>query len=246
VNGDEFLEIVKKRRSIRAFDSKPVSDEDVQKVLEAGRWAMCGANTQPWEYIVVRDKAVIKQIADAKKLAYSEKYELEQTKLEELRVIQCRSFEKEPGFVDAPVLIVVCGDRRTFQATCLTAHFIIGEGGLSASYLKNMANTTQLMNLEAAALGIGSEWISVGKLWETEIRKILDIPEVIDVHTMVALGYPSYTPKPVWKRPLKDMVHYEKYDRSKYRTAEDIHKFLFELRRKSTTGYINLTDDGEK
>lgn len=44
---DELLEFMKKRRSIRRFKSDAVPDEHIEKMLEAGRWAMSGANTQP-------------------------------------------------------------------------------------------------------------------------------------------------------------------------------------------------------
>jgi len=44
---DEFLELVKKRRSIRRFKPDPIPEECVMKILEAGRWAMSGANAQP-------------------------------------------------------------------------------------------------------------------------------------------------------------------------------------------------------
>ena len=48
----EFLRLVQQRRSIRAFTSDPVSDELVDQIIEAARWAPSGANSQPWEFIV--------------------------------------------------------------------------------------------------------------------------------------------------------------------------------------------------
>ena len=52
---DTLLKIIKSRRSIRKYKSDPVSLEDVMKVLEAARWAPSGNNSQPWEFVVVRD-----------------------------------------------------------------------------------------------------------------------------------------------------------------------------------------------
>jgi nitroreductase len=48
MNIEQFLELAKKRRSIRRFKPDPVPDEIIQKILEAARWAMSGANGQPW------------------------------------------------------------------------------------------------------------------------------------------------------------------------------------------------------
>ena len=53
-----LLELVKKRRSIRRFRSDPVPDEYIEKIIEAGRWAPSGYNSQPWEFLVIKDKVL--------------------------------------------------------------------------------------------------------------------------------------------------------------------------------------------
>ncbi len=54
----DILDIIKSRRSIRKFDAQEVSDEIIQKVLEAGRWAPSGLNNQPWRFALIRDKSL--------------------------------------------------------------------------------------------------------------------------------------------------------------------------------------------
>jgi len=58
-------EVIKNRRSIRKYSDKKVEDEKVMTILEAGRWAPSASNRQPWHFIVVRDKAMRKKLADA-------------------------------------------------------------------------------------------------------------------------------------------------------------------------------------
>ena len=53
---DEFLELARRRRNIRKFKPDPISDECVEKMIDAARWAQSGANAQPWEFIVIKDK----------------------------------------------------------------------------------------------------------------------------------------------------------------------------------------------
>jgi nitroreductase len=143
----------------------------------------------------------------------------------------------EPSFKDAPVLIVIVGDRRTYQATVLGANFLVTEGAADAIYLKNMANATQNLHLAAAAAGLGSEWISVNRPWGQALKKILGIPEILEVQTLAAMGYPAYTPRTSYRRPLADILHYDKYDRSKYRGGEDIYKYLAVLRENTEPPY---------
>lgn len=57
-----FLELAKKRFSLRSYSSKPVSDEDLNYVLEAGRIAPSAVNYQPWIFLVIRDPENLKQV----------------------------------------------------------------------------------------------------------------------------------------------------------------------------------------
>jgi nitroreductase len=58
-----MLDIIKTRRSIRRFKPEPISDELLEKILEAGRWAPSGLNNQAWRFAVVTDKETIKKIS---------------------------------------------------------------------------------------------------------------------------------------------------------------------------------------
>jgi len=234
---DDFLELVHTRRSIRRFKPDAVPQDILEKILEAGRWAMSGANAQPWEFVVVRDAQMRTKVVDSWLAPNQEAYVIEQTRVPEARHHQLLSPLTTPSFKDAPVLIVMVGDRRTYQATVLGANFLVTEGAADAIYLKNMANVTQNLHLAAAAAGLGSEWISVNRLWGQALKKILDIPEILEVQTLAAIGYPAYKPGPSFRRPLADIVHYDKYDRSRYRTGEDIFKYLVALRQNTEPPY---------
>ncbi len=48
-----------KRRSGRAFSDKPISDDMLESILEAGRWAPSCMNTQAWNFVVLRDPEVL-------------------------------------------------------------------------------------------------------------------------------------------------------------------------------------------
>lgn len=239
---DGFLELVKSRRTIRRFKSDPVPDECIEKILEAARWAQSGGNGQPWEFIVIKNRETIRKIADLLQEHRKRTWAIEKTRLEELRH---RSSVDGPGerqgFIDAPVLIVLCGDPRTVQATVLITHFLHNEGGPAAHFLKNMANATQIMTLAAAACGLTSQWVSANYAYEAKLKALLKIPDELVVHTLVPIGYPAYKARPPYRRELKEMVHYEEYDQSKYRDGEAIFQFLLELRKRTDSAYRRLT-----
>ena len=62
MNGKELLEIIKKRRSVRVYKSGKVTEDQLELILEAARWAPSGANTQPWEFVVTRDREKMKKV----------------------------------------------------------------------------------------------------------------------------------------------------------------------------------------
>ena len=59
------LEAIRERRSSVNFKSTPVSDEDLDAILEAGRWAPSWTNTQPWRFIVVKDEQIKEKMSEA-------------------------------------------------------------------------------------------------------------------------------------------------------------------------------------
>jgi nitroreductase len=59
-----FLDLARARRSVRRYRPDPVPDELLDQVLEAGRWAPSAVNSQPWEFIVVRDPQVKEALYD--------------------------------------------------------------------------------------------------------------------------------------------------------------------------------------
>jgi nitroreductase len=87
---EAVLALLKGRRSIRRYHPDPVPDEMIEQLLEAGQWAPSASNRQPWQFIVVRDEAILKQVAQ-----HAAYYFIRWAHVEE-----------------APLLIVLCGDAR--------------------------------------------------------------------------------------------------------------------------------------
>src|SRR5258706_12140932 len=62
---DELQSLVEQRRSIRGYDEqRDVADKTIRNILNCARWAPSGGNGQPWEFLIVRDRATRQQIAD--------------------------------------------------------------------------------------------------------------------------------------------------------------------------------------
>ena len=63
----KMIEAIYKRRSVRHFLQKPVPEEDLDQILEAGMWAPSEKNAQPWKFLVVRGverKSMVKALKE--------------------------------------------------------------------------------------------------------------------------------------------------------------------------------------
>lgn len=61
----EFMDVIRKRRSIRKYKPEIVADDKLTNILEAARLAPSGSNRQSWKFIVVRDKEKKAKLAEA-------------------------------------------------------------------------------------------------------------------------------------------------------------------------------------
>src|SRR6185312_1769766 len=59
----ETWDAITSRRNVREFDDRPIGDEDLERILEAGRRAPSSRNWQPWDFIAVTDRAQLSELA---------------------------------------------------------------------------------------------------------------------------------------------------------------------------------------
>ena len=109
MDGKKFLDLVRTRRSVRVYKHGKVTDRQLEMILEAARWAPSGANTQPWELIVTRDRE--KKMRRVRKI-YDQEWR--QRKLED--PVHYKGLKKD--YVgDVSVLVLACADPRASRAT---------------------------------------------------------------------------------------------------------------------------------
>ncbi|MDP2744650.1 MAG: nitroreductase family protein [Dehalococcoidia bacterium] len=235
---EDFLGLLKNRRTIRHFKPDPLPKGAIEKILEAGRWAMSGGNGQPWEFLVVTDRVTKAKVGAIINGRQERHWALEQTREQRYR----HPGHFRPGLVpdqvrmvnEAPALIILLGDPRTFQATVIGNQFFSGEHDI---FHMNLGNSAMIMNLAAASLGLGAAWQTIDRPSEHQLKELLGIPLEYKIYVQIPVGYPVKTPPPQYRRTLKEVAHYGKYDKSKYRTHDEIREWLAQCRLGSLPSY---------
>ncbi|MBD3321962.1 MAG: nitroreductase [Chitinivibrionales bacterium] len=108
-----FLDIVKSRFSVRGYENKPVEDEKIGAVLEAGRLAPSACNIQPWHFVVIKNESTKHRM----KRVYDREWFLSAPVIIavciETASAWCRMDRKSYGFVDAAIAM----DHMVLAAT---------------------------------------------------------------------------------------------------------------------------------
>ncbi len=196
MNSEGLLKIMQARRSVRVYKSGKVSDKQLEMILEAGRFAPSGANTQPWEFVVTRDHARMKRVRQI----YDNEWK--QRKIED--PVHYKGLKKD--YVgDVSVLVLVCGDPRTKQVYLTTSQ----PGDREKLFQASMANAVEHMMLAAASMRLGTVWVSVREEVEPELRDLFKVPQPIRLLWVVPIGHPRSWPKAKPRRKISAFTHHE-------------------------------------
>lgn len=178
---NETIKVLLERRSIRAYENKPVSKEDLDTIVQCGLYAATAMGIQPWHLTVVTDRAVLDAITKANSVAVLNDPNAPDTMKETIRN---GTFDTFRG---APCAILVSGenDKDMTIADC--------------------ANATENMAIAAKALGLGSCYIASFKVCMLapggdEMKKLAGIPEGYIPYFALAIGHPAECPEPAPRR----------------------------------------------
>jgi nitroreductase len=245
---EQFLELCRYRRSIRRFKPDPLPEGTAEKILECARLSMSGANSQSWEFIVVKNKETIKKVVEA----YEKKCLPLTASMEKMRAAKYRhptfNFPDEEydqkakaisaGWKDAPLLIIPLYDPRKQWGTVLVGHGELSwaqpQGAIGASTHGHM---NMIIHLAAASLGLGSARIDIG--CQSPFREILGYPEPLTAGPIIPIGYRAYEPGQCtpYRWPLEKLVHYDKYNMELFLKNEDILQYILGIRKLGRPGY---------
>lgn len=193
----DLMEITKKRHTVRKYSDKPLEQEKLNKILEAGRWAPTAVNAQPQRIYVLSSEEQLSKVREFCSFGFSQKY------VDLAKECDDKDNGKINLYYGAPCVLMVCYDK----AACWK-HPQSGE----SSGLTDAVIVTTHMMLEAASLDVGSAWISYFD--KDKARELLNIPNEYEVVCMLYLGYPADDFKPNTRlggcrKPIEETCFYQ-------------------------------------
>jgi nitroreductase/NAD-dependent dihydropyrimidine dehydrogenase PreA subunit len=186
IEPNQLLNFIKFRRSVRQFKKKPVEDEKILNIIEAGRFTATGSNSQNVSYTVVKEGIAQLRSLALKRLSHIARATLSEQQPNTVlgrnymeRWIQMYEADKsQPGnndslFFNAPVVIAIVADSPV-----------------------NAALAASNMELMAVAQGLGSLFSGFfvrSAQQNLQIKEFLGLSESQEVMVCMVLGYPNVT-----------------------------------------------------
>lgn len=217
----ELAELIKKRRSIRAWEDRPVPEELLLQAVELATWAPNGANAQIWHFYIILDRDTIKAIADAAQTARDNMASWPE-------MAQFGGFPRPAApqgattpaaprrmpLSDAPAMILVGANKRTNPIDRVlserakvdekAAEMLQWSTALNPRVQSVSAGIAYLL-LVLHQMGLGATWMT-GPLSQSkgDVEKILKVPEGMDILALIPVGYPADSPTGQ-RRPVSEV-----------------------------------------
>ncbi|MGH7986265.1 MAG: 5,6-dimethylbenzimidazole synthase [Candidatus Binataceae bacterium] len=200
-------EAIFRRRDIREFLPDDVPDEVLARVLVAAHHAASVGFTQPWDFIVVRDRArrhEVRRVFEQERRKNAEQFS-------GARRDKFLSLKLE-GILEAPLnLIVTCKPERFGPG-------VLGKVSITDVEVYSVCLAVGNLWLAARAEGLGVGWVSIVR--NEELHRIFGIPADVIPIAYLCVGYPvTFPPQPLlesaqWaaRLPPGQLLHFDSWD----------------------------------
>jgi len=186
-------------RSVRKFRADPVPDEVIHAILKSATRAASGSNTQPWEFVIVRDVKVKARLTEPMLRTWLDRLGSGPRMTGRMKEVYDDATEMLRDTEKVPAIIYCCMDLNRVSKS---------EEVRYASILPAVQN----LMLAAHAMGLGTCLTVHGSTptrGEPEVKGILGIPDHVKIACLVYLGYPAVKLGPPKRKPLEQFTHYD-------------------------------------
>jgi nitroreductase len=205
----DLFDAIKGRKSVRRFKQTPVPDEVVAMILDAGRFAPSANNTQPWSFLVIKDREVLKNMAVAVREMIDRMIPFAESEKQAQRLAAYKS-TYYTFFEHAPVVIAVCMEGYDAGTDLLLARM-----GYAPEEIRQLRPLPGLQSVSAAiehmllavhALGYGSCWMTGPLVAQEAFGKLLGYGKETSIAALLPIGLPDEDPPARTRKPLDEIV----------------------------------------
>lgn len=205
----DLFDAVSGRRSIRRFKNEPVADADLKKIIEAGCQAPSAHNAQPWSFVVVKNRQVLKQMADAVRAMVDRMLPHAENERQAQRLAAYKA-NYYVFFENAPAVIVVLMEDHDPSTERLLKKMGYKDEDIRRLRpmpdLQSVSAAIQNILLAAHALGYGTCWMTGPLVAQEEFSRLLGYGKGKYAAALIPIGRPDENPAARSRRPLDEII----------------------------------------
>ena len=202
----DIFEAINTQRAMLRLKPDPVSDELIWKLLDAAVRAPSGGNRQPWNFIVVRDQATKKQIAEWYLDAWNKSYGL-------IREAAMANPATAKTFASADYLANPLAEVPVFIIATVNNAGVAPVSPPGASVYPAVQN----LMLAARALGLGTTLTTMHRANEEKVKQLLGIPDQVETMALIPVGWPRGKFGTGERLPTEKVVYWDKWGAARER-----------------------------
>ncbi len=195
----DMMEIIRGRRSVRAFRPDPPARAQLEQIIEAAGWAPSPHGRQPWRFAVVTRPELRARLAEAMGAEWRAQLALDGQDAATIALRHQRSRERIAG---APAIIVPClylEDLDTYPDAERQA-------AETTMAVQSLGCAVQNMLLAAYAQGLDTGWMCAPLFCPAAVRAALGLAAALHPHALIPVGYAARDPARRPRRALEDLV----------------------------------------
>ena len=196
---EELAELVRGRRSVRSFQSRPVPRAVVEEAIAAAGWAPSPHGRQPWRFVVVESQERRDALADAMAETWRTQLRLDG---QDEAIVEARLQKSRDRLQRAPVLIIPClylegldsypdADRQHAEETMA---------------VQSLGAAVQNLLLSLYAAGVDGGWMCAPLFCPDIVQAALGLDATLDPHALIAVGYAASEPVRRPRLPLDELI----------------------------------------
>jgi len=192
-----LLDGINSLRSVRKFKPDPIPEHKLKIVLQSASKAASGSNTQPWEFVVVRDAQVKAHLKEPMLRTWLARLAGSAGMSPRMRDVYDEATEMLRNTEKVPVIIYCCVDLNRV-------------GKSEEVRYASIYPAVQNLMLAAHAIGLATCLTVHGSTptrGESEVKKVLGIPEHVKIACLIYLGYPVVRLGRPKRKPIEKFVH---------------------------------------
>ncbi len=196
---DDLATLLRGRRSVRKYQARPVSREQLEQILEAACWAPSPHGRQPWRFVVLTQQEPKTLLADRMGVTWRENLEMDG---QDAAIVNIRLEKSRQRILTAPAIIIPClyledmdrypDEKRQSDETVMA--------------IQSLGAAIQNMLLMTYDLGLDAGWMCAPLFCPEVVCEALDLDRRLIPHALITVGYAAADPQRRERLPFESLI----------------------------------------